>query len=210
MQLYNDPVEARHFKKNIRRYNSIIAFTSMGGRVDHSINKGGAKYIYRLNGQNHHVFGSLIPNNGDDPKFCQLYIYDTEHEFENRMKWVDMDNGDKIDQDIVKSLMEMPESTNELVPFFRMARDRFKENLVQDLKIVMKVCCAVTGRENFIGPSNEVGAIIVGDLEDTCGERDIIIESFQKGLERISDIHPKLMSLRYPLLFPSGEDGYHD
>ena len=56
-----------------------------------------------------------------------------------------------------------------------MARDRFKDNPVQDLKIVMKVCRAVTGRENFIGPSNEVGAILVGDLEDTCGERDIII-----------------------------------
>ena len=82
MQLYNDPKKARHFKKNIRRYNSMFAFTSMGGRVDNSINKGGAPYIYRLNGQNHHVFGSLIPNNGDDPKFCQLYIYDTEHEFE--------------------------------------------------------------------------------------------------------------------------------
>lgn len=126
------------------------------------------------------------------------------------MKWVDTDNGDKIYQDIVRGLMEMLESTNELVPFFRMARDRFKDNPIQDLKIVMKVCRAVTGRENFIGPSNEVGAIMVGDLEDTCGERDIIIESFQKGLERISDIHPKLMSLQYPLLFPSGEDGYHD
>lgn len=74
----------------------------------------------------------------------------------------------------------------------------------------MKVCRAVTGRENFIGPSNEVGDIMVGDLEDTCGLRDIIIESFADGLERISDIHPKLMALQYPLLFPNGEDGYHD
>lgn len=51
---------------------------------------------------------------------------------------------------------------------------------------------------------------MVGDLEDTCGSRDIIIESKIGGLERISDIHPKLMALQYPLLFPNGEDGYHD
>jgi hypothetical protein len=28
------------------------------------------------------------------------------------------------------------------------------------------------------------------------------------GQQRISDIHPKLMSLQYPLLFPYKEDGY--
>jgi hypothetical protein len=27
------------------------------------------------------------------------------------------------------------------------------------------------------------------------------------GSQRISDIHPKLMLLQYPLLFPYGEDG---
>ena len=91
-----------------------------------------------------------------------------------------------------------------------MARDRFVEQPFQDLKIVMKVCRSVTGRENFIGPPNEVGAIMVGDLEDTCGERDIIVETKSKKLETITDIHPKLMSLQYPMLFPNGEYGYHD
>ncbi|KAK1388486.1 hypothetical protein POM88_016664 [Heracleum sosnowskyi] len=56
------------------------------------------------------------------------------------------------------------------------ARDRFKDEPVSDLKIVMRVCRAESDRKNFIGPSNEVGAIMVGDLEDTCGGRDIIIE----------------------------------
>ncbi|WOG82720.1 hypothetical protein DCAR_0101888 [Daucus carota subsp. sativus] len=209
-QVYNDPKKAKKFRKNIRMYNTMFAFTSMGGKVDHSINNGSSPYIYRLNGQNHHVFGSLIPNEGDDPKFCQLYIYDTEHELENRLKWVKVDDGKIVDSEIVKGLLDMLDSTNELVPFFRMARDRFKDEPVQDLKIVMKVSRAASGRENFIGPSNEVGAIMVGDLEDTCGERDIIIESKSNGLERISDIHPKLMALQYPLLFPNGEDGYHD
>ena len=80
--LYEDEVGGSDFQRSIRLYNAMFAFTSAGGNVDHSINRGRGPYIYRLNGQNHHVFGSLIPNNGDDPKFCQLYIYDTEHEFE--------------------------------------------------------------------------------------------------------------------------------
>ncbi|XP_017221478.2 uncharacterized protein LOC108198225 [Daucus carota subsp. sativus] len=210
MQLYNDPEKGNNFKRNIRLYNTMFAFTSMGGRVDNSINCGRAPYIYRLNGQNHHVFGTLIPNEGKDPKFCQLYIYDTENEVENRMKWVKVNNGEPVEAAVVRGLLDMLDSTNELVPFFRMARDRFKEDAVQDLKIVMKISRADSGRENFIGPSNEVGAIMVGDLEDTCGERDIIIHSIKHGLQRISDIHPKLMALQYPLLFPRGEDGYSD
>ena len=63
----------------------MFAFTSTGGKVDHwSINRGRAPYVYHLNGQNHHVFGTLIPDDGQDPKFCQLNIYDTEHEVQNK------------------------------------------------------------------------------------------------------------------------------
>lgn len=31
-----------------------------------------------------------------------------------------------------------------------------------------------------------------------------------EGLVRILTIHPKLMALQYPLLFPNGEDGFRD
>ncbi|KAL8099136.1 hypothetical protein AgCh_031714 [Apium graveolens] len=179
MQLYNDPKKRNKFRRLIRIYNAMFAFSSMG-------------------------------DDSDDPKFCQLYIYDTEHEVENRMRWVNVVNGERVDAEVVEGLLRMLDDTNELVKCFCMARDHFKEQPVQDLKIVMKVCRPVTGRENFIGPLNEVGAIMVGYLEDTCGERDIIIESKSDGIERISDIHPKLMALQYPLLFPNGEDGYHD
>lgn len=207
--LYNDVKKAQHFKRCIRLYNSMFAFTSMGGKVDHSINSGRAPYVYRLNGQNHHVFGSLIPNKGDDPKFCQLYIYDTDNEVENRMRWVNTLDGEDVETEIVQGLIKMLDESNELVKHFRMARDRFKEQEIIDMKIVLKVCRAQSGRENHIGPSDEVAGIMVGDLEETCGERDIVIDSKDDGLTRISDIHPKLMALQYPLLFPKGEDGYH-
>ncbi|KAL8100378.1 uncharacterized protein LOC141686785 [Apium graveolens] len=96
-QLHNHPKKSKTFKRNIRLYNAMFAFTSMGGKVDHSINYGSAPYVYRLNGQKYHVFGTLIPNDGDDPKFFQLYIYDTENEVENRVKWIKVDDGEAID-----------------------------------------------------------------------------------------------------------------
>ncbi|KAK1365083.1 hypothetical protein POM88_040644 [Heracleum sosnowskyi] len=175
-QLYNDPKKGPLFRRCSRMYNSMFSFTSTGGNIDHSVNNGGGPYVYRLNGQNHHVFGSLIPNDGETPKFCQLYIYDTENEVSNRMKWMDIDDHDKINSEIVEGLMKMLDDTNELVKKFRVARDRFKDSPYVDLKIVLKVCRSQSGRENNIGPSNEVAAIMVGGVEDPSASRDIILD----------------------------------
>jgi hypothetical protein len=77
--------KSKHFLENIRRYNSMFSFTSMGCKIDSSINKGNAPFIFRLSGQNYHSIGSLLPAFGSKPKFSQLYIYDTENEVSNRL-----------------------------------------------------------------------------------------------------------------------------
>ncbi|XP_076904247.1 uncharacterized protein LOC143559608 [Bidens hawaiensis] len=56
----------------------------MGGKIDHSINRGNAPYTFRLSGENYHCLGSLLPLEGCKPQFSQLYIYDTENEVSNR------------------------------------------------------------------------------------------------------------------------------
>ncbi|XP_063939748.1 uncharacterized protein LOC135148453 [Daucus carota subsp. sativus] len=180
------------------------------GNNDHSINKGRGPYIYRLNGQNHHVFGSLIPDDGDTPKFCQLYIYDTANEVSNRLRWVNVSDEQPVHAEVVDGLMQMLDDTNELMKKFRTARDRWENNHICDLKVELKVCRAQNGRENHISASNEVAGVMVGSTLNTTPDRDIIIEPKFGKLQRISYIHPKFMALQYPLLFPNGEDGYHD
>ena len=76
---------SKRFLENIRGYNMMFSFTLMGGKIDASHNDGGGPYVFRLNGQNYHRIGSLIPGEGATPKFAQLYIYDTENEISNRI-----------------------------------------------------------------------------------------------------------------------------
>ena len=83
-----DDEKGRHFRKNLRAFNAMFSFTSMTGKVDHQINNGTAPPIFLLGGQNCHCIGSLIPVANQKPKFCQLYIYDTENEIENRINAV--------------------------------------------------------------------------------------------------------------------------
>lgn len=40
--------------------------------------------MFRLQGGNYHLIGSLKPQEGDYAKYSQLYIIDTENEVDNR------------------------------------------------------------------------------------------------------------------------------
>lgn len=65
---------------------------------------------------------------GQVTKFAQLYIYDTEHEVQNRMQPFSSSRKESvIDSDIVSGLVNMFDEFNVILKAFRMARDRFTE-----------------------------------------------------------------------------------
>ena len=71
------------FQKNIRAYNSSLAFASMcltGKEYDFQTN---GPFSYRINGQVYHLIRQLQPENGKPPGFSQIYIYDKEHELDH-------------------------------------------------------------------------------------------------------------------------------
>ncbi|XP_031127635.1 uncharacterized protein LOC116029732 [Ipomoea triloba] len=55
----------------------------MGGKIDSTQNQGNSPPIFKLHGQNFHLIGSLLPVQGERPKFAQLYIYETQNEVRN-------------------------------------------------------------------------------------------------------------------------------
>ena len=62
-----------------------FSFTSIGAKIHFSINDGSGPPQFILSGQNYHRIGSLLPEKGSNPKFAQLYIYDTKNETSNRV-----------------------------------------------------------------------------------------------------------------------------
>uniref|UniRef100_A0A2N9G847 Helitron helicase-like domain-containing protein n=1 Tax=Fagus sylvatica TaxID=28930 RepID=A0A2N9G847_FAGSY len=181
----------------------------MGGNVDGNINDGKGPYIFRLNGQNHHKIGSLLPIDGHNPRFAQLYIFDTENEVKNRISVMNRSskhNG--IDKDVLQALVQMLDENNILVQSFRMARDRFQGSQVRDFKLRLIGTRSTDGREHNLPSASEIAAIIIGDFDPESGYRDIIVESKEGHLKRINELHPSFMPMQYPLLFPYGEDGF--
>ncbi|XP_074341801.1 uncharacterized protein LOC141679192 [Apium graveolens] len=143
-------VHFKHFKQNIRFYNCMFAMSSTGGKIDHSINRGGAPYCFK---RTKSTTGSM-----------QLMVA-----------------GMLLIEEIVQSLLHTLDEHNRLVKGFRMARERVRQNAVDEFKLVLISSSSASGRPNHIAPSNE----------------------------RISETDPRFMQLQYPLLFPHGDIGYY-
>jgi hypothetical protein len=200
---------SKNYMQNIRLYNSMFAFTSMGGKVDKKINNGNGPYVFRMSGQNYHKIGTLLPEGVDKPRWAQLYIYDTENEVKNRiMASTSEDKRDSIDPHTVEGLKNMLDRENILAKTFRMARDRFKEGGYNDLKLKLINKRRADGRPHDMPSATEVAALIVNDSEVNRKGRDVIVQYKDMRPRRISENHPKFMAMQYPLLFPNGEDGY--
>jgi len=79
---------ARSFRDQIRVYNFMFSFTSTGAKIDRLINKMSEPYVFRIGGQNCHQIETMLPAENSQPKFAQLYIYDTNNKVQNRMTCV--------------------------------------------------------------------------------------------------------------------------
>src|SRR3954463_7155762 len=75
----NDPNTNEPYVDNIRAYNSVLAFTSLGANIDEDLaNAREGVYTFRIHGALYHRIGGLMPKNeGQHPAFAQIYFYDT-------------------------------------------------------------------------------------------------------------------------------------
>ncbi|XP_060210573.1 uncharacterized protein LOC132637510 [Lycium barbarum] len=200
--LFGSGHKSNHFREHIRSYNSMFSFTSMGGKVDVSVNQTRGPRTFKLSGQNYHQIGSLLPPEGSIPKFAQLYIYDTKNEMQNRMHAMSHgQNGNKLHAEIVDDLKKMLDDHNVLANTFRMVRDRFQEDRRSNVRLRLIGKRSTDGRRYNLPTVSEVAALVVGDFELSRCDRDIIIDTQSRQLQRINDLNAAYLSLQYPLLF---------
>ncbi|KAL3024818.1 hypothetical protein AAZX31_04G146800 [Glycine max] len=84
--------DSKNYQCNIQTYNMMFAFTSAGIKLDKSINETRGPPTIRIQGQPCHRIGSLLPMPGKQPKFAQLYIFDTFRMARDRLADSQLDN----------------------------------------------------------------------------------------------------------------------
>ncbi|GKD03195.1 hypothetical protein Tco_1178169, partial [Tanacetum coccineum] len=165
----------RRFMENIRAYNQMFSMTSFGARVEDSINNGRAPYVFKISGGVYHLIGSLCPNEGDPPRFLQLYIYDTKNEVANRMRHFGGISSGNLEEAIVQGLINILDEHNELVRLFRTTRDKCAGQFVPDFKL--RLYSVVGAREYDLPTSKTLGGIVFQNGQDTETDYDVIIQS---------------------------------
>ena len=96
----------------------------MGAKVDHSITGTSGIYSFRVHGEMYHSIGTILPDNEARPQFAQIYVYDTEHELQNRMNV--MPNLDPV---ILEELQQMLHDVNPYCEMFKQAGDIVRLNI---------------------------------------------------------------------------------
>ncbi|KAL3656101.1 hypothetical protein CASFOL_000497 [Castilleja foliolosa] len=212
--LHGNSSRSKHFQDNIRSYNSMFCFTSMGGKVDHTINKGSGPRIFRLHGQKYHLIGSLLPEDGTTPKFAQVYIYDTENEVFNRKNSVRGSFGaNNLCDDVIEGLKQMLDDNNKLVKKFRMAKNTIQEGDGANVRVRLlgKKRNNTEDRTRNLPTCSEVAVLVVGDFDNALGLRDIVKKfrvDIYKCLEDVvvsGDCDPKCRGKR--IILPSTFSG---
>jgi len=170
--LISKDANAVKFRDHIRMYNSVLAFTSLGAKVDESVTRGPGPYSFRIQGELYHKIGSLCLAEGQRPQFAQLYIHDSKCEHQNRHAVMP-----SLDPMTLDRLLTMMYNINPYVEeVFKMARDMMAtEGAPMDLKLRLITSRTKDARRYNVPTVDEVVALMVGDGSEAVDKRDVVI-----------------------------------
>jgi hypothetical protein len=205
--------DGRHFRKNIRAYNNALSFTSLGIKLDLSLNGRDGSRCFKIGGQLVHDLGTILPPTEGDFHFAQIYMMspEIENEAEHRVKV----SGGKTNPRIMKKLMDMMYDYNPYALQFRNAYDTIRGNettaiCVKTIQPIIENATAHDIRTYARPSATEVVMVVGDDAEIGAADRDIVLYTTDKDWKRVSDLHTGYLPLRYPLLFPFGQQGWNE
>ncbi|KAL3628077.1 hypothetical protein CASFOL_028179 [Castilleja foliolosa] len=197
--------EDSNFMDNVRAYNNMFSMTSFGARVDDAVNDGQGPYVFKVSGQVSHWIGSICPPDNECPRFLQLYIYDTENEVPNRMRFFGSSDNRSLSPNIVRCLSDTLKSCNEFARLFTAAKDLCQMSESCDFSV--RLYNNVGDRRYEPPAAGTLGGIVFADDPNACNY-DVVVRKKGGQPHRVSKLHPSYIPLQYPLLFPFGEPGW--
>ncbi|GJZ33456.1 DNA helicase PIF1, ATP-dependent [Tanacetum coccineum] len=139
----------------------------------------------------------LLPifKEGIQPKFAQLYFFDTQNEVRNRTRaFINKDTAEPVDEQIVQSLIQMLDEYSLVAKAFRMTRDWCNTHNTIDFHPRLHSNKKITRQYNALTVS-EVAAIIINDFGDDLPTRDIHMSVYLTDTQDKDRITPSLLDL---------------
>lgn len=199
---------SKEFQRLIVSYNNVLSFCSESANVDH---KNSAWATFRAMGGVKHLMGSLLPDQGDRQRFCQIYQIDSSLEALDLRMDV---SGTNLDPLILRDLQTLMKNYNPYSKAFKDCGQRLEEDSFEAAPVLKRHNPIWITKGTHNKPtSTEVTAIIILNEDGNPSEplqRDIMVQTTGGDLIRVLYWHACHMALRYPILFPCGEFSWMD
>ena len=203
---------SKHFRDNIRQYNSAFAFTSLQANLDEKITNAPGPFAFRIFGSLHHRLAPIGPIHPNGPqnfhKYAQLYVYDAQEALRVREQ-----RNPNLKPSVMQAVQDMLYRENPFIQTFKQAAEVLYEKVATestDVEVQLHMSDDADRRRYNLPTADEVAAVIPGDGTDrrVVPDRDILLRYREGGIRRISHLHPNYTPLHYVLMFPKGDKGW--
>ncbi|KAH9081111.1 hypothetical protein Ae201684P_012083 [Aphanomyces euteiches] len=202
---YIDLFKTRGFVNNIRRYNALFAFTSIGTKE--IIHGNGGPRSYTIQGELHHSIGPLLPADEEQASYAKIYITDPETQASIRRRML----GGNLNQSTVTKIQHLLLQHNAFTQLYKHAKDIPKDD---DMRLVLTAQPRSNSRTHNLPTCSEIAVLF---SETSKSGRHILLHGTDGPVlsEVVPDyrvgkheFHSAYDPLQYPLLFPTGTLGW--
>ncbi|SCZ98940.1 BZ3500_MvSof-1268-A1-R1_Chr3-1g05722 [Microbotryum saponariae] len=199
--------EAKAFREIARSYNALF-FILLAAHFDRTRLGTLGPPVFRVFGRLYHRLGALIPAVKQRPAFGQTRLIDPAEATSTRLGPDGADS--RVQSSTLIKLESVMRAGNRSVRKFASAkwcvlrlclppgRDRRAHNLPTSSTEMAMLLCDTDTNMGDRGPQE----LILQVHSDRCSDG-------RPKYQIVSSLHPSAMPLRFPLLFPAGEDGFH-
>uniref|UniRef100_A0A914NG32 Helitron helicase-like domain-containing protein n=1 Tax=Meloidogyne incognita TaxID=6306 RepID=A0A914NG32_MELIC len=216
-----DTKDSLDFLKKQNVYNSLLAFASV--YVGHRETKHYGGVCYLLNGEFVRKMSSMVAGDSG-PSFSQLYILDADTAFQHRVSNIAY-GGDRVNPDVLKSLDTLLRNCHPLANTYKSFHEQYLDKLkrdgpdsVQNFRLVLleereapELIIDNTLHVRQVNlPTEETLFSLHTEESEPPILKGLFINGEQGKLFIFPPHHPQTDTLCYPLLFPCGDDSYHN
>ncbi|KAF1756666.1 hypothetical protein GCK72_013120 [Caenorhabditis remanei] len=204
--------ESKNFIENIRQYNNSLAMACM--KADVQMPTGGP-YCYRIHKQVYHLIGDLHPGVGQPRNFAQVFIMDTE---QAAAELAGRDMNSPCSKELFEKLISVLKENHPHAQSFQMmyeVENEEKEKAAlekrpeRNITMTFETRSQDDHRRYQESTANEVAVVYVGDSDEIPGKRGTTVYQRSGNINSILLTDPNCDPMTYPLLFPTGQFGWH-
>ena len=202
-----DTIEARLFREQSRPFNNALALSSI--KVTERKFSNGFNPSVIFEGKVSQMYGPLMPEINETPRFAKLYVHDPATQHTMRIQNMNLPKTLTIKQvktitNVMKKLME---DVNPYVKDFKHICEIPEEEIFEG-KLV--ISCKERPKGTHERRYNKQTSLSEVSVLTNSQPGDLVLRKRGGGLQFVYDIHPSAQPLHFTLLFPFGTDGYDE